>query len=154
MPPRRKRTLYHVRPGLRDILKETGISRLSGPKVKLTPGVPAFCKAAGISHSTYLAVCHGTPHPAAQFVSGEIREKVLVGVVAICGEEYRARAEALWDPIPKAEIRINGDKLVQTRLRALAKAHGLTPFEYVAKLLEGPRDPLDVLALKTGGRRK
>ena len=142
MPYRTKQSWYHVRPGLRDILKEHGITGVS------------FCLASGIPHATYVVLCHGTPHSVAQFVSGVTRQKVLAGVIATCGEEYRARAEALWDPIPKAEVRINGDKQVQTRLRDLARQHGLTPFEFIAELLKGPRDPLQVLNSCYTGRRK
>ena len=136
-----KESRYHIRPGLRAILKEAGITGVE------------FCSASGIPHSTYVVLCHGTPHRVAQFIHETTRQKMVSGIVATCGEEYRTRTEALWTQVPKAEIRINGDKHVQTRLRVLARKHGLTPFEYVAKLLEGPRDPLAVMALKTGGRR-
>ena len=137
MSYRTKQSWYHVRPGLREILSEAGVSGVR------------FYQTAQISHATLQAVCKGAP-----FVRGEIRQKVIDGVVLTCGPQFGARAEALWDQIPKAEIRINGDSDVQARLRDLARKHGLTPFEYVAQLVVGPRDPLDVMALKTGGRRR
>ena len=128
MPHLNPKSRYHVRPGLRSILKDAHVYGI------------AFYETAGISHATYQTICKGTP-----FVSGAVRQKVIAGVVITCSEKYRARAEALWDKIPKAEVRVNGDKQVQTRLRDLARKHGLTPFEFLAELLKGPRDPLLVL---------
>ena len=128
---------YHVRPGLKAILDEAGIT-----------GV-AFFEAAGISKATFQAVCKGAP-----FVRNEVRQKVIDGIVARCGRTYRARVEALWDKVPNAEVRINGDKQVQVRLRHLAAKHGLTAFEYLAALMEGPRDPLEVLESCFTGRKR
>ena len=139
MPHLNPKSRYHVRPGLKAILDEAHVSGVQ------------FYENAGISHAPYQIICKGSP-----FVGVFIREKVIYGVAATCGNQYRARAESLWAEVPQAEVKVfcrfapltSVDKQVYTWLRALAHKHGLTPFEYIAKLVEVPRDPLELLTTK------
>ena len=129
---------YRVRSGLLDILAEAGIS------------VGAFRLAAGFtSNDTF----HRVAHPRGP-LTDETRQKVVEGVARVCGEQYRARAEALWARVPDAMVKILGGEPVRKRLRELSAKHGLTMYEFLNKVFENGRDPLEVMALKTGGRRK